>query len=165
MEFKIIGTFVWYYFICKREVWFMAHNIQPSQENPYIEIGRLISEEFYPREKKEIKLESMIIDIIKCKDGQLLIGEVKKSSKYLEAAKMQLLFYLYQLKEKGVEAKGELLIPKEKKRIEVVLNEENERKLLLDIEKIKNIISQNKLPEKVKNQFCRNCAYDEFCWS
>jgi len=162
---SITGYLVNAFYICCRKLWLFAHEINPSTENPYLEIGTLIGEETYKREKKEIHIGNMKIDIIKREKDNVVVAEVKKSSKGEEAAKMQLLFYLYQLKGKGVEVKGELLIPKEKKRVEVVLNDENERKLLQDIEKIKNIISQDKPPEKVKNHFCRNCAYDEFCWS
>ena len=35
---KITGTLIWYYFVCKREVWFMAHEITPFQDDPFLEI-------------------------------------------------------------------------------------------------------------------------------
>ncbi len=42
---------------------------------------------------------------------------------------MQLLFYLYKLKEREIEAKGELLIPKERKKISVELDKAAEEKI------------------------------------
>ncbi|MDP3013160.1 MAG: Dna2/Cas4 domain-containing protein [Candidatus Subteraquimicrobiales bacterium] len=49
---------------------------------------------------------------------------------------MQLAFYLYRLKQAGIEAKGELLIPKEKKKIPVTLNSNTEKELEEAMEEI-----------------------------
>jgi len=60
------------------------------------------------------------------RDGKkVIVGEVKKSSRFEHSATMQLAFYLYRLKQQGVEAEGELLIPKDRKRISVMLDEED----------------------------------------
>lgn len=163
-DFKINATLVWYYYICKREVWFMGRYIEPYQENIYIELGRLISKESYKREDKEIRLENIVMDISKMKDGNLIIGEVKKSSKFEKSAKMQLSYYLYILKKNGILAKGELLFPKEKKKIEVELTDDIESELESVIEKIKEIIIMEKPPKLEKTHFCRKCAYMEMCW-
>ncbi len=62
-DFKITGTLIWYYYICKREVWLMARQIVPEQENPHIEIGRFISDTTYKRDKKQIHLEGITMSI------------------------------------------------------------------------------------------------------
>ncbi|MCX7641907.1 MAG: CRISPR-associated protein Cas4, partial [Elusimicrobiales bacterium] len=59
---KPIATLVWYYYICKREVWLMSRNLEPDQSNPFIEIGRILSEDSYKYEKKEIKIDNMVLD-------------------------------------------------------------------------------------------------------
>jgi CRISPR-associated exonuclease Cas4 len=143
----------------------MAREIHPDQEDPFIEIGRILSEESYKREKKNIYLEGMIIDVMKVKDGEVIIGEVKKSSRFEKAAKMQLSFYLLKLKKIGIEAKGELLFPREKKKVEVILTDEIENELKIAEGKIKSIINLDKPPEAKKIKFCKNCAYEEFCFS
>ena len=78
---------------------------------------------------------------------------------------MQTLFYLKQLKERGVDAEGEIRIPDEKKRISVVLTDES----LKEIQELENEILDTILrdmPEPPKKiAWCRNCAYREFCWS
>ncbi|SHK18580.1 protein of unknown function DUF83 [Caminicella sporogenes DSM 14501] len=51
-DVKVNGTLIWYYYICKREVWLMAHNLTPDQDNQYIDLGRFIHENSYMREKK-----------------------------------------------------------------------------------------------------------------
>jgi len=144
---------------------FFAHEINPYSENPYLEIGSLIGEESYKRKKKEIQVGRMKIDLIKKENDAVVVAEIKKSSSGKNAAKMQLIFYLYQLRNNGIEAKGELLIPEERKRIPVELTEELERVLLEDMRHIREIISQDVPPEAKKIRFCRNCAYNDFCWA
>ena len=100
-ERKITGNLVNAYYICHRKLWLFAHEINPSTSNPYLEIGRLIGENSYEREKKEILMENIKIDLIKKESGNIVVAEVKKSSKGLKAAKMQLLFYLYKLRQKN----------------------------------------------------------------
>jgi CRISPR-associated exonuclease Cas4 len=143
----------------------MAHRLEPSQENPFIEIGKLISEESYVRDRKEIYLENMVIDVLRRDEGEIIVGEVKKSSRFKNSARMQLAFYLQKLKEKGIHTKGELLFPKEKKRIEVLLTPDLEKEIEKTEAEIKAIISLEKPPEIRKIRFCRNCGYQEFCWA
>ena len=100
-EFKITGTFVWYYCICKREVWLLSRGITPDQKDENVDIGRFIHENAYSREKKEVDFCGMKFDIVKKEHDQLIIGEIKKSSKYMESARMQLLHYLNELEERG----------------------------------------------------------------
>src|SRR5690606_31674733 len=94
------------------------------QEDTNVAIGRLIDRNSYSREKKEIAVGSSKMDIFRVVDGKLVIGEVKKSSRYRDSARMQLAFYLKELAERGIEAIGELRFPEEKKRETVELNEE-----------------------------------------
>ncbi|MCD6472600.1 CRISPR-associated protein Cas4 [Candidatus Aerophobetes bacterium] len=161
---KITGTLIWYYYVCPREVWLMAHELNPNQEDSFLEIGRLIHDDSYKREKKEISVSNMKIDLIKKRDGELIVGEIKKSSHFELPARMQLAFYLYKLRKRGIDAKGELLIPKEKKKIRVELTPNIENELEKASQNIKEIINQEKPPQPAKIRFCRNCAYREFCW-
>lgn len=164
-EIKITGTLIWYYHICRREVWLMARSIVPDQDNPNIALGRFISDSTYKRNKKEIRLENIVIDLTKLDDRNVVLGEVKKSSKTPEAAKMQLCFYLYTLREYGIEAEGELLFPKERKKEKVVLDEETTKELENAMEDIKEIAAQDVPPPAEKIRYCTGCAYREFCWS
>ncbi|MCS7180391.1 MAG: CRISPR-associated protein Cas4 [bacterium] len=143
----------------------MAHEITPFQDDPFLEIGRILHSESYKREKKEIEIEGMKFDIIRSKDENVVVAEIKKSSKFLESATMQLCFYLYNLKRIGIDAKGEILIPKEKKRFEIILDDEKIDKIKKAMSEIKEIIKKEKPPEIKKIKFCKNCAYKEFCFS
>lgn len=161
----ITGTLVWYYHICKREVWLMVRNIVPDKDDQNMALGRFISESTYKRNKKEIRLENITVDLSKLEDNKIIIGEVKKSSKAPEAAEMQLAFYLYKLKEYGIEAEGELLFPKEKKKKKVILDEKLYQRLETTIEEIRMIAIKDVPPSAIKIGYCANCAYREFCWS
>lgn len=171
---KITGTLVWYYYVCPREVWLMAQEIHAFQEDPFLEIGRIIHEKSYKREKKEVEIEGMKFDLIKSDRGfglrdsgvkNVLIAEVKKSSRFLKASIMQLCFYLFNLEKMGINAEGELRIPKEKKKIKVRLDDEKREELKKAFEEIKDILQREKPPSAERIKFCKNCAYREFCWT
>ncbi len=165
-EFQFItGTLVWYYYICKREVWLMSRHLTPDQEDPFIEIGRLISGFAYRDERKEIRVENMVLDLLRKEGESIVIGEVKKSSKYEISAKMQLAYYLYRLKKLGIIAKGELLFPRERKRIRLELTPELEEEVKRAIEEIKEIVMAERPPEVKRSYYCAKCGYREFCWA
>jgi CRISPR-associated exonuclease Cas4 len=158
------GTLIWYYYICPREVWFMAHRILPQEDNEFLALGRLLHEESYRRDRHEILIDNTIRIDLRLADG--VVAEVKKSSKSLDAALMQLAYYLYYLKyEKGVERRGLLLIPGEKKRIAVDLTPELEAELRAVILDIRRIAARPKPPPLKRIPVCRNCAYAPICWS
>lgn len=162
---SVNGTLIWYYYICKREVWLISRALEPDQEDENIVIGKFIHENSYSREKKELDFGNIKVDITDNKDGSIIVQEIKKSSKFIESARMQLLFYLYEIRKTGSDTKGILLIPEEKKREEVILDKESEEKLEKAIEDIKKIISMEKPPKAEKIKYCRNCAYSEMCWA
>lgn len=166
LDFTITGTHIWYYYCCPREVWLMLHQVNPDQDDDNMDLGRFIHEMSYARDKsKEISLGNIRLDIVRQDKEGLVIGEVKKSSKYAKSARMQLGFYLLELKGRGIEAKGELLFPKEKKKEEVVLTEEMKKELLETMAAIRRIAEESRPPQARKIGLCKNCAYKEFCWA
>ncbi len=164
-EISINGTLIWYYYICPREVWLISHHITPDQDDDNVSLGRFIGEMSYEREKKEISVGGSRIDIFHMDQGKMVIGEVKKSSKYQDSARMQLAFYLSELKSRGIDARGELRFPKEKIREEIILTEKLEKELDRVKRDILRLVYLDKPPLPKKIAFCRNCAYAEFCWS
>lgn len=159
----ITGTLVWYYFICKREVWLMSREITPDEEDQALEIGRAVHEIFYSDALKEISLEGIRIDVYKKKEKA--VCEIKTSSRYLQATRFQLLYYLYRLKEYEVNIIGQILVPKERRKIRVVLDEDSERALLEVLDDIKKIVQLESPPPPVRTVYCRKCAYRDFCWA
>lgn len=159
------GTLIWYYFICRRQVWLISHQLTPDQDDTNIAIGRLIDRTSYEREKKELVVGSSKMDIFSIIDGQLVIGEVKKSSRYRDSARMQLAFYLKELAKRGIKAIGELRFPEEKKRETVELDPELTEELDRVERDILRIVYLDSPPAPEKIKWCRKCAYADFCWS
>ena len=163
-DIRVNGTMIWYYFICKREVWMISRNIEADQSDSNIDIGRFIHEKSYIRDMKEVSIDGMKIDRIKREGKDSIVSEIKKSSKYEEASKMQLLLYLQALRESGIEAKGVLKYPTEKKNVEVELNKSSEKELEKVKRDILRIIYAEKPLSLEKNKYCSKCAYKEMCW-
>lgn len=159
------GNLVQSYVICPRQAWLFSRNLIPDQQHPFIELGRLIDSESYKRDRKKIHFENLVLDIIKTDGPNIIVGEVKKSSKAAHRGKVQLLFYLYRLKERGVEAKGMLFYPEERKREPVELTSEEENKIVKLIGEIEELISKEKPPPFHKISYCKKCAFKEFCMS
>ncbi len=164
-DLNVNGTLIWYYYICKREVWLIAHNIVSDQDDTNIDIGRFIHENSYKRKKKEISIGNIKVDVLDKKDGYLMIGEIKKTSKYLKSSKMQLAYYLLELKRHGLEGRGMLMFPQERKREIIELTDELIGELENTEMDILKICYKPYPPKPIKINMCRNCAYGEFCWS
>lgn len=162
---NINGSIIQAYVICPRKAWLMSRQISGDQYNEFLAIGRLYSEETYKKDKKEIIIAGNKIDIVKEENGELLLIEVKKSSKRLEASKMQLLNYLYTLAKMGHKVKGEIRVPKEKKVIPVEFGD-SEKKIIEDLyQEVEAVIKKEKSPPKKWLGTCKTCSYNEFCWS
>jgi len=151
------------YITCPREAWLEYHSISSNQDHEYLMLGRLIHEDSYKRERKEILIDgNVVIDMFKDE----LVAEVKKTSRNIEAARLQLIYYLYYLKkEKGVELNGILLFPKERKREKVYLTAELEKKIEKLEEEIRNVVLLETPPKARRIKYCKRCAYNEFCWA
>jgi CRISPR-associated exonuclease Cas4 len=165
MSEHITGTLVWYAMICPREVWLMAHEIEPDEGDTRLEWGRFLSEMGYPRsQRREIALPGIKLDLVEHYGPQVVVAEVKASSRFVDAARMQVLFYLWRLREMGVDAEGELRFPQERRRKRVVLDAESEAQLRAVMQRVKDIMKQPTPPSARRIQYCRACAYREFCW-
>ncbi|MGI6628462.1 MAG: CRISPR-associated protein Cas4 [Bacillota bacterium] len=164
-DLRVTGTLMWYYYVCKRQVWLMAHQINPDEDDPNIAYGRFLQRVSYGREKKETAVGSSRFDIVQQRDGTIVVSEVKKTSRHEKSATMQLLFYLKELHKRGIEAKGELRFPEEKRRKPVVLTDEALREISKAEAHIIELIQYDLPPAPAKIRLCRNCGYAEFCWS
>jgi len=162
---QITGNLINAYYVCKRKLWLYAHKINPDINHPLLELGRLYDSYSYRRDKKEISTEGMKIDLIKWRNGELVVGELKKSSKFELSAKMQLAYYLYRLKEQGIDIEGELLIPKERKRKRIKLDNNLIKELKSVICEIEDMIKKEKAPAQKMMKYCKSCAYCDFCWA
>ena len=156
------GTEVGYYFICPKKLWWFAHGVTMERESDRVKMGKLVQEESYARRRKELEIDGRIV-LDWREDG--IIHEVKLTDKMEEAHEMQLLYYLYYLKCKGVEGlRGQIDYPRLRQTKTVELTPEREQQIEQAIEEMKRIVTSRHAPEVEWMRICRTCSYAELCW-
>lgn len=133
-----------------------------EQESENVKLGKVIDETSFCREEKGILIDDTVsIDFIR----KGLVFEVKKSDKELQMAINQLKYYLYILRQKGLECpKGIISIPAQKKTIDVTLQEDDISEIEIRLRNIESILKQD-IPSNVINEkCCKPCAYFEICY-
>lgn len=160
----ITGTQINYLFICKRKLWLFSHHIEMEHTSDYVAIGELLHEESYARERKGIQIDDMIhIDFID-KDG--ILHDVKLSQSMELAHEMQLLYYLYVLKQKGLPNRvGVINYPKQRRKTEIELTPEKEQEVESAMKQVIEITSLPVPPSAEFSKLCKSCSYIELCWS
>ena len=156
------GTEVGYYFICKKKLWWFAHGVEMEQEHDRVRLGKLVHEESYARRRKELNIDDRIV-LDWREDG--VIHEVKLTDKMEAAHEMQLLYYLYYLKRKGVEGvRGQIDYPRLRQTKMVELNEAREQEIERALAEMARIVAAERAPEVEWMRICRSCSYAELCW-
>lgn len=159
----ITGIMIYYYFVCKRKLWYFMNNINMEQNSELVEIGKLIDEKHYAKEKKGILIDGTInIDFI---NQGAVIHEVKKSKSIEEASIWQIKYYIYYLQKKGVrDIKAEIDFPLLKEKKEIIVSNKDVAKLDEVIKDIEENISNGNIPAKINEKSCRRCAYFDLCY-
>ena len=163
MDKPITGMMIYYYIVCKRKLWYFYNQIQMETNSENVKIGKVLDGNAYEREEKHINVDDVIsIDYIKTKG---ILHEVKKSKKIEEAGIMQVKYYLYYLKQKGVKGiKGKIDYPLLKQSIDVELTAEDEKYIESVLIDIKEIVNTHLPPILEKKRICKKCAYFELCY-
>lgn len=163
---NITGSLLNSYIVCPRQAWLGAHAMSGDKDNDFLREGLYIHEQAYQKShEKEKSFGGNTLDTMQHQDGKLIVGEIKKSSKCIESARMQLLYYLYTLKEQGILAEGVLQFPEEKKTEKVILDEEEICKVKQKLIEIEAVVSQNKPPKPRWIACCNHCSYCESCYA
>ena len=163
---KITGTIINYYFHCKRQCYLFANRINLEDNSEDVRIGRVLHEiRAKDNDNAEIKYENIVLDKVSSK----YIEEYKKSDADTKAARMQLIFYLKELKDKGIIKEGKLIYDeknkKEGKKVEIIKLDNNTTKQLNKcIEDIEELVNQEKIPSIEKDNKCKRCAYYDYCY-
>lgn len=163
-NFKVQGVKFNYYFVCKRKLWLFSNGIVMESESERVILGKLIHENSYKRSemKKEKLIDQMIkLDII----DDTSVKEVKITSKMQDIDRLQLLYYLYYLKQLGIERVGTLNYAKEKKVVKVILTKDDEITIEKALIGIASILKFDKPPKVEKLRYCKKCAYYTFCYA
>lgn len=159
---RITGLMIQYYHVCRRELWFMSRDIDINRETTNIQRGTHIDKTSYKDSRKSFQIDSRIqIDLLD--SGDLM--EVKASSALEQPARMQLLFYLWYLREiHDVEKDGVLAYPTERTRERVELNSKTVAQVEETIEGILDTVAADTPPKLEKKAYCDSCLYQDICW-
>lgn len=164
---QVTGTHFNYYLVCHRKLWFFANSIQMEHTSDLVYEGKLIHESSYPQRAsryEELEIDGIKIDYYDPKNK--VIHEIKKSAKIELAHEWQLKYYMYVLKNRGVEdVSGILEYPQLRQRSEVYLSLVDEHRIAEMIEEISRLIQAKSSPQLQKKNICRNCSYHDLCYS
>ena len=163
MDERITGVMIYYYFVCKRKLWYFCHEINMESGNEDVLLGKILDDGSYKRENKHINIDNTInIDFIKERKE---LHEIKKSKAIEEAGIWQIKYYLYYLKQRGADnLKARIDYPLLKKTLSVELSEDDS--IMLDgiIKEIIEIKKEELPPAFVHTKICRKCAYHDLCF-
>jgi len=158
---EIRGVEMHYYAVCKRKLWLFQHGLGMEQHSDRVEEGKVLHDYAYGRLDKEIEIGGeAVVDAI----DEEWVREVKISSRMERADRLQMLYYLYLLKQNGIEKKGLLSYPTEKQTVEVELDEAAIQEVEASMQGVRQIGSGT-LPKYRKLPYCAKCAYRDFCQS
>lgn len=161
-DFRVTGIKINYLFVCERKLWLFDRGIGMEHTSEKVLLGKLLDEFSYPKEKKRRVLIDDLISIDILNEDE--IREIKFSNKLEKPNRMQILYYLYYLKKLGIQKKGVLNYPKQKRREIVELTPVEEKKIEDAIKRIEEIIKMDTPPPVEKKKYCKRCAYYEFCF-
>lgn len=160
---EITGLMVYYYFVCKKKLWYFVNQIQMEQNSELVEIGKIIDDTNYENQEKHILIDNTInIDFIK---NSAILHEVKKTKAIEEASIWQVKYYMYYLERKGVKnVKAKIDFPLIKETKVIILNKEDRQAIKEVIVHIQEIIN-SKIPMDVEqDKKCKKCAYYDLCY-
>ncbi|MBF0343461.1 MAG: CRISPR-associated protein Cas4 [Nitrospirae bacterium] len=161
--FRVTGVKINYLYVCQRKLWLFDRHITMEAESDSVLLGKLLEQSVYPRERsREILIDNLIkIDVV----GHDTIREIKLSRSIADADRAQILYYLFVLKQHGIQKTGLISYPKLRKTEEVTLTEQDELRIVEDLDKIKAITEMPNPPKPVHKGICPKCAYYELCWA
>ena len=160
---EITGLMVYYYFVCKKKLWYFVNQIQMEQNSELVEIGKIVDDTSYENQEKHILIDNNItIDVIK---NSAILPEVKKTKAIEEASIWQVKYYMYYLERKGVKnVKAKIDFPLIKETKVIILNKEDRQAIKEVIVHIQEIIN-SKIPMDVEqDKKCKKCAYYDLCY-
>lgn len=159
---EITGVLYSYYYLCKRKLWLASHDINFEDYNENVQIGKLIDEQSFSRERKHVMIDGKAnIDFIR----NDVVYEVKKSDRELQMGIEQVKYYLYLLRSKtGRHQTGVVSVPEKHINIEVLLEDADIESIEEKLNEIESIIEALLPPESIRIPACKKCAYYEFCY-
>jgi CRISPR-associated exonuclease Cas4 len=164
---NITGTHFNYYHVCKRKLWLFASGISMEHSSDLVYEGKLLHEDSYPQRSEryeELEVDGIKLDFYDARNK--VIHEIKKSDKIEQAHEWQLKYYIYVLKQSGVEdVSGILEYPALRQTQRVELTKSDIRQIVAIEADIARIVESERCPDAVFSRICKNCSYYDFCFS
>ena len=163
---QITGTHINYLFVCERKLWLFSKGLQMEHGSEQVYEGKLTGELTYPdRPVKytELALPGGKIDYYDAKNK--VVHEVKQSNKVEDAHIAQVKYYLYLLREIGVEnPTGILEYPKLRERETINWEQGDQAKVKQWLKKISQILTMPTPPPVINAGICKKCSYHDLCY-
>lgn len=163
----ITGTHIAYLHLCHRKLWLFANGINMEHTSDVVAEGKLIGETAYSdRAVKftEVEVDGVKIDFYDARNK--VIHEVKKSSSVEYAHIAQVKFYMYKLREKGMEGvTGIIEYPKLRKREHVNFEAGDDAAVRSWADDVVTIVEKEVCPPVIRAKICKSCSYQDFCYS
>ncbi len=161
---RINGVKVNYWATCLRRLWLFSRHITLEHTSDRVALGRFLHETAYRHQDRRDVLVHELIRIDLLHQRNRLI-EIKYSPKLVHAARLQLAYYLWYLKQLGAaDLSGELRFPRQRRVQRVELTPELEQEVIKALNDIPAIESLPRPPQVEWQPYCKACAYCELCW-
>ncbi|MDQ7083118.1 MAG: CRISPR-associated protein Cas4 [Aquificota bacterium] len=162
-ELRYRGTQVAYAVVCERKLWLFSRGISLEHTSDRVSMGRFVDRTYFEGEEG-FQDAYVSIDFIKT-GKEIVVHEVKLSRSLEEAHLLQVKYYIYYLKNLGLNVrKGVIHYPKLRKVKEVSFSEEDRKLIEETLSRIKEVLSRDSPPPPVDKPYCRKCAYFEACY-
>jgi CRISPR-associated exonuclease Cas4 len=162
----VTGTHFNYYQVCKRKLWLFANGISMEHTSDLVYDGKLIHENTYPQRPEryeELEVDGCKIDFYDARNK--IVHEIKRSDKVERAHQWQVKYYIFVLEQNGVkDVTGLLEYPTLRHTEQVMLSDEDRKKIEHIKTEIGNIIHSDTCPPVINARICKNCSYYEFCY-
>lgn len=155
----INGTIVKSYIACKRQGALAIRSMAPLLQDPNIQMGSVYAK----IRGKNRRFGGIEIDEVS-KRKHIIVKEYKKTFSNIEASKMQLLYYMYSLKNelKCKSIEGYVISEETDEKLHLVLDGQNTKIVEEMISEIVQL-SKGEIPEFEKKELCLRCAHNMYC--
>ena len=160
----ITGTLIHYYVTCKREAWLYSRKIHADQWDENILMGKALAE-IKEEQLHDFPFSNLKFDKIGKERGHYMVTEYKKSMSNPEGAKMQLLFYMWQLKTSlNLKVINGKVVSGRTTHFFIEGNETNMKMMEKLIGEVSQFLEQSTPPPFKEIKFCKGCGYRDYCY-
>lgn len=156
----LTGTLVNSYVVCKRKAWLNSRKINPNKSNSFL----LMGSSYNSNRTTQKRIGNIELDEIE-KGKHIIVKEYKKTFSNIEASKMQLLFYMKNLKEELNLNKidGYIISEETNEKLFLPFDSKNEEKIDKLIDEILVALNNNQILKFTRTKLCDYCGHNMYC--